>query len=122
MIETAKNRPPPVREAEPRQGQPRGVEEGESASPKSPDSLRRLLAPGRNSNGELSSFDTAPNAAGKVDIVRNWMTRSSPIAASSNMFLLMDGRLLVQDMGSDIKTTAWWILTPDAKGSYREGT
>ncbi len=37
---------------------------------------------------------------------------------ASTMFLLMDGRVLMNDYDS----VKWWILTPDANGSYLNGT
>jgi len=38
-------------------------------------------------------------------------------------FLLMDGRVLANEMEvSGYATVRWWTLTPDAQGSYRNGT
>lgn len=39
------------------------------------------------------------------------------------MFLLTDGRVLVQDQGSANSGGAqWWLYSPDAKGGYQDGT
>jgi hypothetical protein len=39
------------------------------------------------------------------------------------MFLLTDGTVLVQDLGSNnVGTPNWWRLTPDPSGSYVDGT
>jgi hypothetical protein len=43
---------------------------------------------------------------------------NQPSFNASTMFLLMDGRVLVNEYFS----AHWWILTPDARGSYRNGT
>ena len=38
-------------------------------------------------------------------------------------FLLMDGRVLANEMEvSGYATVRWWTLTPDVQGSYRNGT
>lgn len=39
------------------------------------------------------------------------------------MFLLTDGRVMVQDQGSaENGSSNWWLLTPDAHGGYADGT
>ncbi len=39
------------------------------------------------------------------------------------MFLLLDGTVLVQDQGiNNSGSERWWILTPDSKGNYADGT
>jgi PASTA domain/Divergent InlB B-repeat domain len=39
------------------------------------------------------------------------------------MFLLTDGRVMVQDQGmSNGSSGDWWLLTPDAQGDYADGT
>src|SRR5262249_53691408 len=43
---------------------------------------------------------------------------NQPPATASTMMLLTDGRVLMNDDGSQ----HWWILTPDASGSYVNGT
>jgi hypothetical protein len=43
---------------------------------------------------------------------------NQPNANASTMFLLMDGRVLM----NDIQTTHWFALTPDVNGSYLNGT
>ncbi len=43
--------------------------------------------------------------------------RTQPVGKASTMFLLMDGRVLMNEEASD----HWWILTPAADGSYLDG-
>jgi len=43
---------------------------------------------------------------------------NQPNANASTLYLLMDGRVLMNEYWS----TKWWILTPDASGSYLNGT
>ena len=43
---------------------------------------------------------------------------NQPTFAASTAFILTDGRVMVQDAGAQ----DWWALTPDANGSYQNGT
>jgi hypothetical protein len=43
---------------------------------------------------------------------------NQPTFSASTAFILTDGRVMVQDTG----TQDWWALTPDANGSYQNGT
>jgi len=43
---------------------------------------------------------------------------NQPTFSASNAYILTDGRVMVQDTGAP----DWWALTPDASGSYRNGT
>lgn len=43
---------------------------------------------------------------------------NQPSFSASNAYILTDGRVMVQDTGAQ----DWWSLTPDASGSYRNGT
>jgi hypothetical protein len=43
---------------------------------------------------------------------------NQPTFSASNAYLLPDGRVMVQDTGAQ----DWWSLTPDATGSYQNGT
>ena len=45
------------------------------------------------------------------------LTNQPPVNAST-LYLLMDGRVLMNEYWS----THWWVLTPDASGSYLNGT
>ena len=46
------------------------------------------------------------------------LVNQPPVGFASTLFLLTDGRLLL----SDEFTNHWWLLTPDANGSYLNGT
>jgi hypothetical protein len=69
--------------------------------------LRRLLV------FLLASAPAATCLAGGWSPLTN-----QPPANASTMLLLTDGRVLMNDGG----TVHWWLLTPDANGSYRNGT
>ena len=43
---------------------------------------------------------------------------NQPPASASTMLLLTDGRIFMNDGGSQ----HWWLFTPDANGSYVNGT
>jgi hypothetical protein len=43
---------------------------------------------------------------------------NQPSFSASTAFILSDGRVMVQDTGAQ----DWWALTPDANGSYQNGT
>jgi hypothetical protein len=43
---------------------------------------------------------------------------NQPTFSASTAFILPDGRVMVQDTGAQ----DWWALTPDANGSYQNGT
>jgi len=43
---------------------------------------------------------------------------NQPTFSASTAFILTDGRVMVQDTGAQ----DWWALTPDANGSYLNGT
>src|SRR5882762_2394118 len=43
---------------------------------------------------------------------------NQPTFSASTAFILTDGRVMVQDTGAQ----DWWALTPDANGSYQNGT
>jgi hypothetical protein len=50
------------------------------------------------------------------------LTNTAPFSPGA-MLLLTDGRVIAQDEGSDSNgTNNWWVLTPDAFGSYAHGT
>jgi len=59
-------------------------------------------------------------ALGEPAAANGWkrLTNQPPGRHASTMFLLMDGRVLMNDNLS----TKWWILTPTASGSYTDGT
>lgn len=56
----------------------------------------------------------------------SWQTLTNlpnAIRSPGAMFLLTDGRVLMQDYGQcNCGSNTWWILTPDQKGSYAQGT
>src|SRR6266849_4814149 len=43
---------------------------------------------------------------------------NQPTFSASTAFILTDGRVMVQDTGAQ----DWWALTPDANGSYQNGS
>jgi hypothetical protein len=53
-----------------------------------------------------------------------WLQLANPPPFNPGvMFLLTDGRVMVQDQGaSESGTSNWWLLTPDVHGSYEDGT
>ena len=58
------------------------------------------------------------NAAGS-----GWQQLGNPPPFNPGvMFLLTDGRVMVQDSGFGSGTGNWWLLTPDAQGSYSDGS
>jgi len=52
-----------------------------------------------------------------------WQALPTPPFVPGSMFVLTNGTVLVQDNGpSNVGTGEWWRLTPNAKGSYVDGT
>jgi Divergent InlB B-repeat domain/PASTA domain len=74
----------------------------------------------------LLAAATPPRAVGSAspDSGSGWQPLTSlPSFNPGVMFLLTDGQVMVQDQGaSNSGTGAWWLLTPDAQGSYADGT
>jgi hypothetical protein len=67
----------------------------------------------------VSMLFTAPAHAAS-----GWQQLTNPPPFNPGVpFLLSDGRVLVQDNGAMASGTGnWWLLTPDAHGSYSDGT
>ncbi len=78
--------------------------------PGPPGSLARRLSRIIDPGGDGSS--SAPPG------IPPWTTKTNLPFTPSTMVLLHDGRVMAQDGGSK----NWWVLTPDAKGSYASGT
>ncbi len=68
----------------------------------------------------VNLFPTAPSIAAQS----SWQQVQGVRDADPGiMFLLMDGTVLVQDQGvNNSGSERWWILTPDSKGDYFDGT
>ena len=67
----------------------------------------------------IPSFLATVAALAPAGFANGWQKLANqPAANASTMFLLMDGRVLMNDWES----TRWWLLTPDANGSYLNGT
>jgi hypothetical protein len=67
----------------------------------------------------LSASFVAVAAMAPAGMANGWQDLvNAPGFTPSTMFLLMDGRVLV----NEYLTAHWWILTPDANGSYLNGT
>lgn len=69
----------------------------------------------------------APTNAGAVPLVgetSGWQPFTSPPPFNPGvMFLLTDGRVMVQDQGPGNGSSGdWWLLTPDSQGDYANGT
>ncbi len=91
-----------------------GISNGGSDSPGDPD------APGRHAPGDgpLPSGGGG-SATGGTSALGTWQPLTNPIPVlGTTSLVLTDGTIVVQDVeGAD-----WWRLTPDAYGSYVNGT
>jgi hypothetical protein len=69
--------------------------------------------------GEGPTPSGPSRATGGTTALGSWQTLTNPIPVSAGIALLLtDGTVVVQEvLGSD-----WWRLTPDASGSYVDGT
>jgi hypothetical protein len=78
--------------------------------------------PSRNVPVVVSSKTSGPSAGLEVQVVPprsgNWVPLTNQPTYANAMNLLTDGTVLVQEL----QTAKWWSLTPDASGSYVNGT
>lgn len=82
-----------------------------------PNALRTPQEPLTAPSGQDVRLGAVPAAPAQA-----WTAQDVPFNAST-MFLLTDGRVLAEDEGADNNGTKnWWILTPDANGSYQQGS
>jgi hypothetical protein len=72
-----------------------------------------------NRSARLPALLVVLAAAAPAALANGWQALTNqPAANASTLYLLMDGRVLMNEYWS----TKWWILTPDATGSYLNGT
>ncbi len=72
-----------------------------------------------NRSAGLPALFVLMAAAAPAARANGWQPLTNqPPATASTLFLMMDGRVLMNDYFS----AHWWVLTPDASGSYLNGT
>ena len=72
----------------------------------------------------ISLLSLAPSAAASAAAPSPWVSLPYPSTLNPGaMLLLTDGSVMVQDQGPENSgAPGWWLLTPNAKGSYAKGT
>jgi hypothetical protein len=72
-----------------------------------------------NRSASLPALLVVLAAAAPAARANGWTPLTNqPVANASTLYLLMDGRVLL----NDYYTEHWWLLTPDVSGSYLNGT